>query len=153
MPASVVVRQIPWPLSVRVSRKIWCGASEDNVSHRSMLKPPGTSLESSVCWNGGRTGMGTSRGTGPGAGEIQDQPLYAHTTIVTLVEQAFQQRRVDLMDAADRLLRLGDEKPPGLFDQIGIADPRQRIVIVEEDLRLRPVDDLAFGRLALDTGG
>ncbi len=63
-----------------------------------------------------------------------------HRPVLRLVPYRFQQAPVDLVDAGDGFLGLGDEVTALLFDEVRIADAHGGVEIVEKNLRFRPVD-------------
>ena len=53
-------------------------------------------------------------------------------------EQPVDQARGEFVDAGDRLLRLGQEQPAVLLDQVRVADPHRRVRGEQRDPRLAP---------------
>ena len=67
-----------------------------------------------------------------------------------LIPHTFEQSGVDLMNARDVFLRLGDEILALVFDHVRIAHANERIVIVESDFRLRPSNDFSLWAVGFD---
>src|ERR1035437_6324362 len=57
------------------------------------------------------------------------------------------------MHAGDALLGFGHEVPPAILDEIGITDASSGVVVIEQDLRLGPVNVAVLLDAAADPCG
>ena len=79
-------------------------------------------------------------------GDLQQQAGLRDLLGRALAPEALEEGRVDLVDASHGLLGLGDPGAAVLLDEVGVAHADGGVVVVEENLGLRPVD----GAAALD---
>ena len=82
--------------------------------------------------------------------QLEQQPLPCHTLRPELPPETVGNCALELMYSRNRLLRLAEEEPVVFFDEIGITHARGRVIGVEHDLRLRPLDDAPVRAVGLD---